>query len=110
MQSEFMYQAAAAGEVDVISAYTSDGRVAQHDLVLLDDPRHAIPPYDTILLVSPRRANDAALIDALRPLLGKIDVALMREANLRAARGGRDGAPEAVAAWLWERIVSSYPD
>jgi hypothetical protein len=28
----------------------------------------------------------------------------MREANLRAARGGRDGSPEAVARWLWERI------
>ena len=30
MQPEFMYPAVAAGEVDVISAYTSDGRIAQH--------------------------------------------------------------------------------
>jgi osmoprotectant transport system permease protein len=104
MQPEFMYQAVVAGEVDVISAYTSDGSIAQFDLVVLADPKNAIPPYDTILLVSPRRAGDRALADALRPLIGAIDVSLMREANLRAARGGRDGSPEAVARWLWERI------
>ena len=61
MQAEFMYPAAAAGEVDVISAYTSDGRIAQFDLQVLDDPRNAIPPYDAILLVSPKRASDQAL-------------------------------------------------
>jgi osmoprotectant transport system permease protein len=101
MQSEFMYAAAAAGEVDVISAYTSDGRIAQHDLVVLDDPKQAIPPYDAILLVSPRRANDMAFLTALRPLLRAIDVTLMRAANLRVAKGGNDSSPEAVARWLW---------
>jgi len=49
MQSEFMYAAAAHGEVDVIAGYTSDGRIAQFDLVVLDDPKHAIPPYDAVL-------------------------------------------------------------
>src|SRR5262249_32825155 len=103
MQPEFMYPAAAASEVDVISAYTSEGRVAQYDLVVLDDPRRAIPPYDAILLVAPKRANDRALIDALRPLVGAIDVGLMRTANQRATAG--DGSPDAVARWLWEEIA-----
>ena len=49
MQPEFMYGAVASGEIDVIAGYTSDGRIAQHDLVLLEDPRRAIPPYDAIL-------------------------------------------------------------
>ena len=44
MQPEFMYPAVAAGEVDVIAAYTRDGRIAQHDLVVLADPKQAIPP------------------------------------------------------------------
>jgi osmoprotectant transport system permease protein len=101
MQAEFMYRAAAAGEVDVISAYTSDGRIAQYDLVVLDDPKQAIPPYDAILLVSPRRAEDRAFLEALRPLAGAIDVETMREANLRASTGA---TPEAAARWLWERI------
>lgn len=101
MQAEFMYQAAAAGEVDVISAYTSDGRIAEYDLVVLEDPRQAIPPYDAILLVSPRRAEDKALLAALRPLIGAIDVETMREANLRASASA---TPEATARWLWARI------
>ena len=101
MQAEFMYPAAAAGEVDVISAYTSDGRVTQFGLQVLDDPKHAIPPYDAILLVSPKRATDSAFLDALRPLVGKISVDLMREANRRAGEGA---SPETAARWLAERI------
>jgi len=104
MQPEFMYPAAAAGDVDVVAAYTSEGRVAQYDLVVLVDPKHAIPPYDAILLLAPRNADDRALSDALRPLVGAIDVALMREANLRATGGGDDSSPEAVARWMWEEI------
>jgi len=104
MQPEFMYPAVAAGDVDVISAYTSDGLIAKYDLVVLDDPKHAIPPYDAILLLSPRRVNDTALIDALRPLLGAIDVTLMREANLRASGGGTDSSADAAARWLWDRL------
>jgi osmoprotectant transport system permease protein len=104
MQAEFMYPAAANGEVDVISAYTSDGRIAQYDLVVLADPRQAIPPYDAILLASPRRAEDRAFVDALLPLVGAIDVALMREANLRVAKGGEASSPEAVARWMQQRL------
>ncbi len=104
MQAEFMYPAAAAGEVDVISAYTSDGLIAKYDMVVLDDPRNAIPPYDAILLVSPGKANDKALIDVLGPLIDAIDVELMRAANLRAS-GGQDGAtPEEEARRLWDDV------
>jgi len=103
MQPDFMYKAAADGEVDVISAYTSDGQIAKYDLVVLDDEKHAIPPYDAILLVSRKRARDEALIAALTPLVGAIPVAAMRDANARAANG--DTTPDAVARWLWERIA-----
>jgi len=105
MQPEFMVKAVADGEVDVISAYTSDGQIAAYDLVVLDDPRHAIPPYDAILLLSPRRANDAKLIAALTPLVGAIPVELMRAANRRAASGGADASPPAVAQWMREEIA-----
>jgi osmoprotectant transport system permease protein len=104
MQPELMYAAAANGDVDIIAAYTSDGRIAQYDLVVLDDPKHAIPPYDAIVLVSPRHGSDEALREALRPLLSAIDVTLMRQANLRASGGG-GGAPEQAAQWLWREIL-----
>jgi osmoprotectant transport system permease protein len=104
MQPDFMYAAVASGEVDVIAGYTSDGLIAKYDLMVLDDPRHAIPPYDAIVLLAPKRANDAALKAALAPLLGSIDISAMREANLRAAGGDGASSPDVVARWLWEKI------
>lgn len=100
MQPEFMYPAAAHGDVDVISAFSSDGLIAKYDLVVLEDPKQALPPYDAILMVSPSRAEDRTFIDALKPLVGKIDVATMREANLRASNGS---SPAEVARWLSDR-------
>ena len=61
MQPDFMYAAVASGEVDVIAGYTSDGLIAKYDLVVLDDPKHAIPPYDAIMLLSPQRAGDESV-------------------------------------------------
>ncbi|WP_027577259.1 glycine betaine ABC transporter substrate-binding protein [Bradyrhizobium sp. WSM1743] len=104
MQPDFMYAAVASGEVDVIAGYTSDGLIAKYDLVTLDDPKHAIPPYDAILLLAPKRAGDERLKTALQPLLGKIDIATMREANLRASGNDANSSPDAVARWLWGKI------
>jgi osmoprotectant transport system permease protein len=98
MQPEFMYRAAADGTVDVIAAYTSDGQISTFDLAVLSDDKHAIPPYDAILLVSRKRAADSVLIDALKPLIGSIDVTTMREANARASNG--TSTPDEVARWL----------
>ena len=104
MQPDFMYAAVASGEVDVIAGYTSDGLIAKYDLVVLDDTKHAIPPYDAIVLISPKRTEDQALRAALTPLLGRIDIATMREANLRASGNDANSSPDAVAKWLWEKI------
>jgi osmoprotectant transport system permease protein len=71
---------------------------------VLGDVRHAIPPYDAIVLLAPKRANDEAMRKALQPLLGRIDIATMREANLRAAGNDATSSPDAVAQWLWEKV------
>jgi osmoprotectant transport system permease protein len=102
MQPEFMYRAVSQGEIDVIAAYTSDGQIATYDLAVLADLKHAIPSYDAILLVSPKRAKDDKLLAALKPLVGSIDVETMREANARASNG--TDTPDSAARWLWERI------
>jgi osmoprotectant transport system permease protein len=104
MQPDFMYAAVASGEIDVIAGYTSDGLIAKYDLVVLNDPKRAIPPYDAMVLLAPKRADDQALRAALQPLLGKIDIAAMREANLRASGNDANSSPDAVATWLWEKI------
>jgi osmoprotectant transport system permease protein len=102
MQPEFMYRAVSQDEVDVIAAYTSDGQIATYDLAVLADLKHAIPSYDAILLVSPKRAKDDKLLAALKPLVGSIDVETMREANARASN--ETDTPDSAARWLWEHV------
>jgi osmoprotectant transport system permease protein len=96
-----MYRALASGEADVISAFSSDGRIAADGLTVLTDPKHAIPSYDALLLVAPRRANDAAFVAALQPLVGRIPVTAMREANYRDAD---KQTPDQAADWLARRL------
>ena len=54
----FMYNALRSGEADVISAYTSDGRIAADQLVVLEDPREALPSYDACLLYTSPSPRD----------------------------------------------------
>ncbi|HEY0315325.1 MAG TPA: ABC transporter permease/substrate-binding protein [Sphingomonas sp.] len=96
----FMYRALESGQADVISAFSSDGRIAADDLVVLGDPRHALPGYDAILLVSPRHARDARFLAAVTPLVGAIPVAAMRQANYMVDRDSGKASPQAAADWL----------
>ena len=102
-QSTFMYKALVDGQVDVISAFSSDGRIAAEHLTVLDDPLHRIPPYDAIVLLAPKRAGDAVLRAALQPLIGAIPIERMREANMMVDRETDKKTPAAAARWLAEQ-------
>jgi osmoprotectant transport system permease protein len=99
-QPIFMYRALMSGEVDVITAFSSDGRIAADHLMVLEDPLHAIPPYDAVLLVSPQRAADPVLLSALQPLVGAIPIAVMRQANFEVDRAPDKLTPAQAAKWL----------
>ncbi|CAN7256122.1 ABC transporter permease subunit [Phenylobacterium sp. LjRoot164] len=99
-QPTFMYRALAGGEADVISAFSSDGRIAADKLVVLSDPKGALPPYDAVILVSPKRADDARLLEALRPLVGSISVEAMRAANYSVDRDRGKLSPAQAARAL----------
>ncbi len=109
MQPIFMYKAVADGEVDVITAFSSDGRIAEYGLVTLEDPKQAIPPYDAIVLVSPKRSHDPILIGALQPLIGRIPIEKMRAANLAVSRDENQLSPAAAARLLWQEISGPVP-
>jgi len=96
----FMYRALASKQADVISAFSSDGRIAAEHLIVLSDPKQAIPRYDAILLAAPKRASDARFLAALKPLVGTIAVDRMREANYMVDRDADKKTPEQAAAWL----------
>jgi osmoprotectant transport system permease protein len=104
MDPDLMYPALTSGEVDVICAYTSDGRIKADDLVVLADPRHAFPPYDAILMVSAKAAARPGFVEALRPLVQSIDVETMREANGAVAVQKR--RPRQVGRELGARLAS----
>lgn len=89
MDPSLMYQAAAEGNVDLIGAFSTDGRIEALDLVVLDDDRRVIPPYDAVLLAGPRLAREhPEVISALRNLVGTIDAGTMRGMNLAVDRDG----------------------
>jgi len=97
MDSSLMYQAAANGSIDVISAFSTDGRIAALNLRVLEDDRGAIPPYDAVILVSPVLVRKhPAVVESLRRLVGTIDADRMRQMNLSVDELGR--TPADVAA------------
>lgn len=103
MDSALMYQAASQNNVDVISAFSTDGRIAALDLLVLEDDRGAIPPYDAVILASERlRRRHPEVIDALRRLVGKIDGDTMRRMNLAVDESRQ--SPRAVARLFLETL------
>ena len=67
---------------------------------MLTDPKRAFPPYDAMLLLSPRVSNNAQVVAALSPMIGSIPVELMRQANLMVDRERDKKTPAAAAAFL----------
>jgi osmoprotectant transport system permease protein len=96
MDASLMYTAAASAQVDVISAFSTDGRIAALGLTVLSDDRHVIPPYDAVVLASARLAREAPdVIAALRPLAGAIDADTMRHLNGAVDQNGESPAAAA---------------
>ena len=88
--------AAKEGEVDVICAFSSDGRILAYDLLVLEDPDQAFPPYDAVLLISPQAAERGDVAEALEPLIGAVTDDTMRLANKQVDLDG--ASPEQAAA------------
>jgi len=100
----FMYPALKSGEVDVISAFSSDGRIAANNFVVLEDRKGAVPSYEAIMLLAPDRGSDDQLVAALNPLVGAITVELMREANYMVDRRDDKKTPRQAARWLNDKL------
>ena len=102
MQPIYMFDALRSGQVDVITAYTTDGRLAEGGLAFLADPKRGFPPYDAILLASPSASRNEALMSVLGGLVNRIGDETMALAN-RRVEVDRE-TPEQAARWLWEAI------
>jgi osmoprotectant transport system permease protein len=101
----FIYQALEVGEVDVISGFSSDGRITADRHLVLADPKGAIPAYDALILLAPKRRDDPLLLRALQPLVGAISPRAMRKANLELDRSDDKLTPDQAA----KNLVTSLP-
>lgn len=96
MDPSLMYEAAKSGQVDIIGAFSTDGRIAAYDLVVLDDDRGAIPPYDAVILVGSRAQRELrSVIQSLKRLEGRMDASSMRTLNQKV--DGYHLTPESAA-------------
>lgn len=77
-----MYRALENGSVDLISAYSTDGRLQAYRVRLLEDDRGFFPPYEAAPVVrEDALARVPGLGAALELLAGRLDEARMRRLN-----------------------------
>lgn len=96
MQIGLVYQALANDEMDVVLAYSSDGRIAAFDLVILEDDLRFFPPYDTSMVARNEVLREhPELKDILAKLTGTITTEKMQELNYEA--DGKLREPAVVA-------------
>ncbi len=104
MSPELMYAAVADGDVDVICAFSTDGRIAAFGLATLEDDRHYFPPYEAVPVVRTEFLRDHPEVgQALEDLAGRIDDEAMRRLNNKVDVEGL--SPREVAeAFLHENV------
>lgn len=96
MEPSLMYQAVDQGDVDVISGYSTEGRIIAFDLVLLEDDKDFFPPYDAAPIIRNEVLEEhPELEDVLNSLAGRIDDEKMAELNAEVDLEERD--PREVA-------------
>jgi osmoprotectant transport system substrate-binding protein/osmoprotectant transport system permease protein len=96
MDLGLIYQALLADQVDLVVGSATDGLIAAHDLLVLEDDRRYFPPYDAVII---SRAEAVERMPTLRAALaaleGRIDATAMRRMNL--AVDGEHRSPAEVA-------------
>jgi glycine betaine/choline ABC-type transport system substrate-binding protein len=96
MDPGLVYKALEAKQVDVISVFSTDGRIGAMNLVVLDDDLRYFPPYYLTPIVRKDLLDKAPEVaDVLNRLAGKIDEATMVRLNSEVDQGKRE--PRQVA-------------
>lgn len=84
MDSGIMYSAIKNKEVDVIDAFSTDGRIPAFNLQVLEDDKNFFPPYyATPVIREDTLKEHPELKEVLSMLAGKIDNEKMQELNAR---------------------------
>ena len=115
------YSALANGSIAVKDAYSTDAKIEQNDLLVLEDDLHFFPKYEAVFLF--RSSTRADAIAALQRLEGTLDETRMIRLNAEAERTknyaraadlyfkGGDGAlrrPDAAARRPYHNLGDSF--
>jgi osmoprotectant transport system permease protein len=73
LDHDIAYRQLAIGAIDVTDVYTTDAKIAELDLVVLDDDRHYFPSYEAVLLL---RADLAARYPAAAREIARLQSAV----------------------------------
>jgi glycine betaine/choline ABC-type transport system substrate-binding protein len=91
MDPGLVYQAIQTNNADVISVFTTDGRIISFDLVALEDDLGNFPPYYLTPIVRKDLLDKSPEIaDALNRLVGKINEDTMARLNLSVDQDKKD--------------------
>ena len=97
MDPGLVYQAIASRQVDVISGFSTDGRVPQLKLAVLQDDQKFFPPYYAAPVLRADLVQKSPIIlEVLNRLAGKINDSTMAKLNFEV--DGDRRSPEEVAA------------
>jgi glycine betaine/choline ABC-type transport system substrate-binding protein len=100
MDLSLTYIALTSRQVDLIAGNSTEGRIAQLDLVQLDDDRRYFPPYQAVYLIrQDTLARTPQLRDAVAKLANAISTDEMRQLNYEIDGNKRD-PKEVVKEWI----------
>ncbi|GAB2566370.1 ABC transporter permease/substrate-binding protein [Spirosoma areae] len=96
IDQNLMYEAIHRGQVDIISGYSTDGRINAFNLQVLADNRHAFPPYAAAPVVRQTTLDQHPDLGPILNLLaGKLTDSVMTALNYRVDY--KKESPEVVA-------------
>src|SRR5439155_19355725 len=91
MNHTLAYRALVERAIDVTEVYTTDGEIAQYDLLVLKDDRDFFPAYEAVWLYrADLRERHPAVVEQLRRLEGRISEPQMQRMNAAVQEGKRE--------------------
>ncbi|WP_157114924.1 ABC transporter substrate-binding protein [Nocardia niwae] len=87
------------GQVTAANVFTTSPAIPQHDLVVLEDPKHNFPAQNVVPLLNASKKSDKALA-ALNAVSAQLTTAELLELNEAVSGAGKIEPKAAAAAWV----------
>ena len=106
MVDGLLYKALANKAVDIINAFSTDGRIEAYDLLCLKDDKNFFPPYYAAPLIRKETLSHLPqLEEVLNKLAGRFDNEIMQKLNFQVDENGRKARDVAWEFLLKEDLI-----